>query len=68
MANYKEMNVCNLSITDTENTSKYVVVKEGETKKFNLPKDKHAPDWSYVNTDGSKVDFICQNTLEDKPN
>lgn len=65
---YKNLNVANLTVSDTSNKSKYVVTQVGTPKKFNLPKDKHAPEYQYINTDGVKMDYTCLATLEDKPN
>lgn len=66
---YMNLNVANLTTKDKTNKSKYVIETTGSAKSFHLPKDKHAPDsYQFINTDATKVDFICTETLEDKPN
>jgi hypothetical protein len=64
---YTNLNVANLTTKDKTNKSKYVVETVGKAKPFYLPKDKHAPSYQFINTDATKVDFICTETLEDKP-
>ena len=65
MANgYTNLDVCNLSYNNTTDKSKYAIVKSGSVKKFNIP--KKAPEYQCIYTDGKKVEYICEKTLEKK--